>query len=86
MDCKQKHSFPNTKFPGLLLLPLWAEPTSRVHVEAAPENPYGLELVFEDVKYEDRGTYVCSAIIDGREAKTHFMLTVYRTCPITSTK
>ncbi|GFY14363.1 uncharacterized protein TNCV_1021281 [Trichonephila clavipes] len=52
--------------------------TGRVHVEAAPDNPYGLELVFEDVKYEDRGTYVCSAIIDGREAKTHFVLTVHR--------
>ncbi|XP_055934212.1 protein amalgam-like [Argiope bruennichi] len=51
--------------------------TGRVHVEAAPDNPYGLELVFEDVKYEDRGTYVCSAIIDGREARTHFVLTVY---------
>ncbi|GBM94320.1 hypothetical protein AVEN_100529-1 [Araneus ventricosus] len=51
--------------------------TGRVHVEAALDNPYGLELVFEDVKYEDRGTYVCSAIIDGREAKTHFVLTVY---------
>ncbi|GFT73291.1 uncharacterized protein NPIL_382161 [Nephila pilipes] len=51
--------------------------TGRVHVEAAPDNPYGLELVFEDVKYEDRGTYICSAIIDGREAKTHFVLTVY---------
>nr|XP_042905385.1 uncharacterized protein LOC107444223 [Parasteatoda tepidariorum] len=51
--------------------------TGRVHVEASPDDPYGLELVFEDVKYEDRGKYVCSAIIDRREAKTYFVLTVY---------
>ncbi|KAG8197246.1 hypothetical protein JTE90_007498 [Oedothorax gibbosus] len=52
--------------------------TGKVHVEAAPDNPYGLELVFEDVRYEDRGKYVCSAVIDGREAKTHFILKVYQ--------
>ncbi|XP_035228530.1 hemicentin-1-like [Stegodyphus dumicola] len=51
--------------------------TGRVHVEASPHNPLGLELVFEDVRYEDRGKYSCSAIIDGKETKTHFILTVY---------
>lgn len=51
--------------------------SGRVHVEPAPHNPLGLELVFEDVKYEDKGRYNCSAIIDGQERKTYFILTVY---------
>lgn len=51
----------------------------RVHVEPSPHNPLGLELVFEDVKYEDKGRYSCSAIIDGQERKTYFILKVYRT-------
>ncbi|XP_035211685.1 uncharacterized protein LOC118185873, partial [Stegodyphus dumicola] len=63
----------------------WEAPTGkdithtrgRVHVEAAPHCPLGLELVVEEVRYKDQGTYTCSAIVDGKETTTHFTLKVY---------
>lgn len=51
---------------------------SSVHVEAAPDTPLGLELVVEEVRYKDQGTYTCSAIVDGMETRTQFTLKVYR--------
>ncbi|XP_054706938.1 fasciclin-2-like [Uloborus diversus] len=39
--------------------------------------PLGLELVVEEVRYKDQGTYTCSAVVDGRETRTFFTLKVY---------
>ncbi|GBO43037.1 hypothetical protein AVEN_44584-1, partial [Araneus ventricosus] len=49
----------------------------RVHVEPSANNILGLELVVEDVRYKDQGTFTCSAVVDGRETRIQFYLKVY---------
>ncbi|KAF8794523.1 Fasciclin-2 like protein [Argiope bruennichi] len=49
----------------------------RVHVEPSANNILGLELVVEDVRYKDQGTFTCSAVVDGRETRIQFHLKVY---------
>ncbi|GBL64687.1 hypothetical protein AVEN_221397-1, partial [Araneus ventricosus] len=50
---------------------------ARVHVEPSANNILGLELVVEDVRYKDQGTFTCSAVVDGRETRIQFYLKVY---------
>ncbi|GFS37743.1 hemicentin-1 [Nephila pilipes] len=49
----------------------------RVHVEPSAHNILGLELVVEEVRYKDQGTFICSAVVDGRETTRKFTLQVY---------
>ncbi|GIY36284.1 uncharacterized protein CDAR_556131 [Caerostris darwini] len=49
----------------------------RVHVEPSAHNILGLELVVEEVRYKDQGTFTCSAVVDGRETTIKFNLKVY---------
>lgn len=47
----------------------------RVHVEEGGDHK-GVELVFENILRQDRGTYTCSANVDGKEVSKSFELFV----------
>lgn len=48
----------------------------RIHVEEGRSGHKGVDLIFGDLKRRDRGTYTCSANVDGEEVSKSFQLFV----------
>ncbi|KAK7071284.1 hypothetical protein SK128_000162, partial [Halocaridina rubra] len=52
--------------------------TGRIYVEDGRSGHRGVDLVFENITRKDRGTYTCSANVDGVEESVSFKLFVYK--------
>lgn len=49
----------------------------RIRVEDGSSGNNGVDLLFKNIAMKDRGTYTCSANVDGIDLKTSFELKVY---------